>query len=191
LIDETGREIGRSKSSLVNRKSVARMVGRGLCVAFNHPATAFRVDVVKSVGGYRQEFWPAEDTDLWNRVAREHPVLVQDEYLLKYRIHGRSASNSKSRLMVRKLAWVARCIDSQRSHSAEPSWDEFLSERQHAPWPVRWNNQRKETARTLYQAAVQCFACRQYGVLISALAGAIVLEPSLVLPRILPRLLTR
>ena len=191
LIDEQGREIGRSKSSLVNRKSVSRMVGRGLCVAFNHPATAFRADVVKSVGGYRQEFWPAEDTDLWNRVAREHPVLVQEEYLLKYRIHGRSASNSKSRLMVRKLAWVARCIDSQRSHEAEPSWDEFLSERQHAPWLVRWNNQRKETARTLYQAAVQCFACRQYGALISALAGALVLEPSLVLPRILPRLLTR
>jgi glycosyltransferase involved in cell wall biosynthesis len=191
LIDETGREIGRTKSSLVNRKTVSRMIGRGMCVAFNHPATAFRVEVVKSVGGYRQEFWPAEDTDLWSRVAQEHPVLVQDEYLLKYRIHGRSASNSKSRLMVRKLAWVARCVSSQRSHQAEPSWEEFLSERQHAPWPVRWNNQRKETARTLYQAAVQCFACRQYGVLISALAGAMVLEPSLVLPRILPRLLTR
>jgi glycosyltransferase involved in cell wall biosynthesis len=191
LIDENGREIGRSKSPLVNRKSVSRMIGRGLCVAFNHPATAFRSDVVKAVGGYRQAFWPAEDTDLWNRVAQDHPVLVQEEYLLKYRIHGRSASTSKARLMVRKLAWVARCIDSQRSHTAEPSWDEFLSERQHAPWPVRWNNQRKETARTLYQAAVHYFACRQYGVLVSALAGATVLEPSLVLPRLLPRLLTR
>jgi hypothetical protein len=93
--------------------------------------------------------------------------------------------------MVRKLAWVARCLDSQRTHAPEPSWDEFLSERQHAPWPVRWNNQRKETARTLYQSAVHCFASRQYAVLVSALAGATVLEPSLVLPRLLPRLLTR
>jgi glycosyltransferase involved in cell wall biosynthesis len=191
LIDDGGREIGRSKSPLVNRKSVARMIGRGQCVAFNHPATAFRAEVVKSVGGYRQEFWPAEDTDLWNRIALEHPVLVQEEYLLNYRIHGQSASTSKARLMVRKLAWVARCIHSQQLHEAEPSWDEFLSERKKAPWPVRWNNQRKETARTLYQAAVHHFACRQYGVLVSVLAGATVLEPSLVLPRILPRLLTR
>jgi glycosyltransferase involved in cell wall biosynthesis len=191
LIDDTGREIGYTKSSLSNRKTVTRLIGRGHCIAFNHPATAFRAEVVKAAGGYRQEFWPAEDTDLWSRVAQNHSVLVQDEYLLKYRIHGKSASTSSARLMVRKLAWVARCVDSQRSQQPEPSWDEFLAEREHAPWPVRWNNRRKETARTLYQAAVHHFACRQWAVLVSALAGATVLEPSLVLPRLLPRLLTR
>ncbi len=192
LINGSGREIGRMKSSLVTRAGVSRSLDRGQCIAFSHPATAFRVEVIKSVGGYRQDFWPAEDTELWNRVAGAgHLVLVQDEYLLKYRIHGQAASTRKARLMVQKLAWMADCIAHRRGGKPEPTWDEFIADQKLSPWPVRWNNRRKETARTLYQTAVHYFASRQFGVLVPTLAGATMLEPSLVLPRLLPRLLAR
>jgi glycosyltransferase involved in cell wall biosynthesis len=192
LINGNGREIGRMKSALVSREGVIRALARGQCIAFNHPATAFRAEVVKSVGGYRQDFWPAEDTELWNRVAAAgHQVLVQDEYLLKYRIHGQAASTRKARLMVQKLAWMADCIAHRRDSKPEPTWGEFVADQELSPWPVRWNNRRKETARTLYQTAVHYFASRQYGALVPTLAGATMLEPSLVLPRLLPRLLAR
>jgi glycosyltransferase involved in cell wall biosynthesis len=192
LINESGREIGRMKSALITRAGVSRALTRGQCIAFNHPATAFRTEVIKSVGGYRQDFWPAEDTELWNRVAAHgHLVLVQDEYLLKYRIHGQAASTRKARLMVQKLAWMADCIAHRRRGQSEPTWDAFVADQDSSPWPVRWNNRRKETARTLYQSAVHYFASRQYAVLLPALAAAMMLEPSLVLPRILPRLLAR
>jgi glycosyltransferase involved in cell wall biosynthesis len=192
LINETGREIGRMKSSLITRSGVSRALTRGQSIAFSHPATAFRAEVIKAVGGYRQDFWPAEDTELWNRVAAAgHLVLVQDEYLMKYRIHGQAASTRKARLMVQKLAWMSDCIAHRRAGTPEPNWNEFLADQELSPWPVRWNNRRKETARTLYQSAVHYFASRQYGVLLPALAGAAMLEPSLVLPRLLPRLLAR
>jgi glycosyltransferase involved in cell wall biosynthesis len=192
LINGNGREIGRMKSALVSREGVSRALARGQCIAFNHPATAFRAEVVKSVGGYRQDFWPAEDTELWNRVAAAgHQVLVQDEYLMKYRIHAQAASTRKARLMVQKLAWMTDCIAHRRDGKPEPTWEEFVSEQELSPWPVRWNNRRKETARTLYQSALHHFAARQFGVLLPALAGAAMLEPSLVLPRLLPRLLAR
>jgi glycosyltransferase involved in cell wall biosynthesis len=192
LINETGREIGRMKSALITRAGVSRALTRGQCIAFNHPATAFRAEVIKSVGGYRQDFWPAEDTELWNRVAAHgHLVLVQDEFLLKYRIHGQAASTRKARLMVQKLAWMADCIAHRRLGQPEPTWNAFVADQELSPWPVRLNNRRKETARTLYQAAVHYFASRQYAVLLPALACAMMLEPSLVLPRILPRLLAR
>jgi glycosyltransferase involved in cell wall biosynthesis len=192
LINESGREIGRMKSALITRAGVTRALTRGQCIAFNHPATAFRAEVIKSVGGYRQDFWPAEDTELWNRVAAHgHLVLVQDEFLLKYRIHGQAASTRKARLMVQKLAWMANCIARRRLGQPEPTWNAFVADQELSPWPVRLNNRRKETARTLYQSAVHYFASRQYAVLLPALAGAMMLEPSLVLPRILPRLLAR
>src|SRR5271170_6918601 len=50
LINGSGREIGRMKSSLVTRSGVSRALARGQCIAFSHPATAFRAEVIKSVG---------------------------------------------------------------------------------------------------------------------------------------------
>ena len=182
LIDEAGREIGRSRSPLKSAGAVRRTVAAGGCVAFHHPATMFRKSVVQGVGGYRQEFWPAEDTELFNRVAGAgHLVLVQDEYLLKYRVHAASASMSKSRLMVQKLAWMERCMACRRRGAAEPTWEQFFAGR-------RWNDRRQEWARTLYQSAIGQFSARRYGRLIPHLAAAALLEPSLVLPRVFPRL---
>ena len=185
MIDDAGREIGRSRSHLTTRHAVRTAVAAGECVAFNHPATIFRRSVVDAVGGYRQEFWPAEDTELWNRVAGAgHLVLVQPEFLLKYRIHGGSASMSRSRLMVQKLAWMERCMAARRTGEAEPTWEQFLASR-------RWNDRRQELARTLYQGAIRQRSSRQYGRLLPSLAAAALLEPSLVLGRVLPRLLPR
>ena len=185
MIDESGREIGRSRSHLTTREAVRKAVAAGECVAFNHPATMFRRSVVEAVGGYRQEFWPAEDTELWNRVAGAgHLVLVQPEFLLKYRVHGASASMSRSRLMVQKLAWMEKCMAARGSGEAEPTWEQFLASR-------RWNDRRQELARTLYQGAIRQRSSRQYARLLPSLAAAAVLEPSLVLPRVLPRLLPR
>lgn len=147
---------------------------------------------MKAVGGYRQDFWPAEDTDLWNRiVGRGYSVLVQDECLLKYRIHAGTASTTKARLVVQKLSWMNHCIARRRQGESEPTWDEFVRQQRNAWWPIRLNNHRKETARTLYQSAVHHFAARQYGVLLPELTAAALLEPSLVLSRLLPRLLPK
>jgi glycosyltransferase involved in cell wall biosynthesis len=185
MIDDAGREIGRSRSHLTTRDAVRTAVAAGECVAFNHPATMFRRSVVDAVGRYRQAFWPAEDTELWNRVAGAgHLVLVQPEFLLKYRVHGASASMSRSRLMVQKLAWMEKCMEARRTGEAEPRWEQFLASR-------RWNDRRQELARTLYQGAIRQRSSRQYGRLLPSLAAAALLEPSLVLGRVLPRLLPR
>ena len=98
-------------------------------IAFNHPACALRRDVILKLGGYRQAFWPAEDCDLWARVVEAgHRVAVQDAYLLKYRIHGTSASIARARLMQQKTIWLERCIAARRAKEPEPTWEQFQSE---------------------------------------------------------------
>ena len=48
-------------------------------------------DVFLSVGGYRPEFWPCEDIDLWARfIDSGYKLKVQQEYQMKYRLHNRS-----------------------------------------------------------------------------------------------------
>jgi hypothetical protein len=102
-------------------------------IAFNHPASVLKKSAVQEAGGYRQEFWPAEDIDLWNRIVeRGHRVAVQDEYLLKYRIHGSSASIGRARLMQQKAIWMEQCIACRRAGNAEPTWNQFVASRKAA-----------------------------------------------------------
>jgi glycosyltransferase involved in cell wall biosynthesis len=189
LIDGEGRRLGTQWSPLTTRAAVADFLRRRRCIAFNHPCAIFRLAVVREVGGYRQDFWPAEDADLWNRIAEAgHGVLVQPECLLEYRIHGASASISRARLMIRKTEWITQCIERRQSGVAEPTWDEFLAARDRQPLPTRMNLARKETARTLYQTSKHYLAGRHYPALLCAMAAAAALEPGLVLGQVLPRL---
>jgi glycosyltransferase involved in cell wall biosynthesis len=188
-VNGAGTTIGHGRSPFTDPAAVKAAVDRGEMIAFNHPACALRREVVLKLGGYRQEFWPAEDCDLWARVVHAgHRVAVQDEYLLKYRIHGSSASISRARLMQQKTIWLERCIAARRAGQREPTWEQFQAERCRLAWPTRLNHSRQELGRTFYQAAIHHVSTRNYLKLVPMLAAAAALEPGLVLSRVLPRL---
>jgi glycosyltransferase involved in cell wall biosynthesis len=182
--------VGRGRSPFTDPAAVKRTVERGEVIAFNHPATVLKKSAVLEVAGYRQAFWPAEDIDLWNRIVeRGHRVAVQDEYLLKYRIHGSSASIGRARLMQQKATWMEQCIAARRAGKPEPTWEEFLASRGSGSLVERFAGWRRELGRTFYQAAIHHFSTRCYRKLVPTLMAAAVLEPGLVLERVLPRLL--
>jgi glycosyltransferase involved in cell wall biosynthesis len=189
-INGAGDTIGHGRSPFTDPKAVEAAVKRAEMIAFNHPACVLRRQAVLDAGGYRQAFWPAEDCDLWGRIVeRGHRVAVQDEFLLKYRIHGSSASISRARLMQQKTIWLENCIVARRKGDAEPTWEEFQAQRKRVPFFTRMNHNRQELGRTFYQAAIHHIATRQYGKLVPKLIAAAVLEPGLVLSRVLPRIL--
>ena len=53
-----------------------------------------RTDVVRALGGYDEDksLHPADDFELWTRIARRHPIKALPEMLAIYRIHKKSAS---------------------------------------------------------------------------------------------------
>lgn len=60
---------------------------------FYHPTVVFRRAAFKSMAdGYRQEFEPAEDFDLWERMSRNFRVANVPDILLHYRRHVEQAS---------------------------------------------------------------------------------------------------
>lgn len=191
-INDTGEGIGRGRSRFTAPGAIAEAVRRGDMIAFSHSVCALRRSAVLDVGGYRQAFWPAEDCDLWARmVERGYRVAVQNEYLLKYRIHGSSASISRARLMQQKALWVECCIAIRRRGEREPTWPEFQAARRRMPWPAWLKSSRQELGRTYFQAAVHSIATRDYVKFVPMLAAAAALEPRLVLSRVMPRLLNR
>ena len=188
-IDEDANVIGKNSSPFTHPAKVQEAVARNWLVGFHHPAVMMRKDIVREVGGYRPQFWPAEDVDLWNRILERHAgVLVQPEHLMKYRIHGGSVCVSSAWETTRKADWVEACMRHRRAGAAEPSWKQFLEDQHCAPLLTRLNRGRRDFARTLYKSAVFHFSRRHYARFLSTLTCATVLEPFYVLPRVLPQL---
>jgi hypothetical protein len=74
-------------------------------VPLYHPAVMFRREAVASVGGYDPDFAPAEDYDLWVKLALAgYSASVTKEPLLKLRRHEGQTSNKAATTQDRNLA---------------------------------------------------------------------------------------
>ena len=76
--------------------------GIGLC----HPSSMFRTSAYRAVGGYREHFRFAQDTDLWYRLVRQGELALINEALLQLRIEvgGISPLNSDRQHRLANLA---------------------------------------------------------------------------------------
>jgi glycosyltransferase involved in cell wall biosynthesis len=178
-IDGVGRIIGRTESDLLTPDDFRRYVSTNRIIGFHHPGVIMRRKVALSVGGYRPEFPVREDIDLWNRIAeRGHLILVQPEYLLKYRIHPGASSVRNMATGNLYTRWVAGQMRCRRAGLPEPSLEEFVAFERQRPWPARLGRLRRDCAQTLYKSAVASYSDRRYGRLLLALSGSLVLDPT-------------
>lgn len=67
---------------------------RGVGFAICHPALMFRREVLSRIGGYKPEFWPAENVEFFLRLA-EAGQIANIEYVgLRYRLHHESVGHT-------------------------------------------------------------------------------------------------
>jgi glycosyltransferase involved in cell wall biosynthesis len=95
LIDFEGATVGVRKYPIKHDDIDAAHIG-GLGAHLAHPATMFRKTYFDKVGGYRPKFEPAEDLDLWLRLAEVGKLANVPDVLLKYRLHAQSATSTRS-----------------------------------------------------------------------------------------------
>jgi glycosyltransferase involved in cell wall biosynthesis len=80
--------------------------------AIAHPTVMMRTKIFREAGAYRTEFEPAEDVDLWLRLAEKTRLANLPEKLLHYRLHAKSVSHSRRHqqcLNMRRAVDVAHC----------------------------------------------------------------------------------
>lgn len=184
-IDSKNRVIGKAVSPLFTHEAVNKLVAANELIGFSHPAAALRKSAVLAVGGYRQEFWPAEDIDLWNRlVEKGYKILVQPEYLLDYRMHGNTISSAAASLNRTKVRWLKECMLRRRAGMPELDWESFLQKQRSTPLLTRFNWRRKDLAKTLYKAAVFHYAEREYAALFFKLIMALLLQPIIIFTQV-------
>ncbi len=191
-INGEGTMIARDNSRLLTHEAVQKLYLANELVGFSHPASILRKSSVQAVGGYREQFRVNEDIDLWNRLLeRGYNILVQPDFLLKYRIHDKSASIARARFIRRQIHWVKECMLRRRRGERELSWDEFVCFRRTLPWYVRLNAERKDMAKVLYKAATFQFAQRKYYLLVPTVIATTILQPGYTVRQIASKLLLR
>ncbi|MGY0575837.1 glycosyltransferase family 2 protein [Bradyrhizobium sp. RDM12] len=83
------------------------LLAREEAIPFTHPTMAFRKELALKLGGYRREFEPCEDGDLFARILQTGAkILVQPEVLTQYRVHENSISSGNAVRMYTKLRFI-------------------------------------------------------------------------------------
>lgn len=156
-VNEKGIRIGKGKSPFLTREKVFAEVRAGELIGFHHPTVILRREAILNFGGYRKNAWPVEDVDLWTRLAETgHPILVQPEYLLDYRIHASSGSRTGERL--ERVEWLKENKRRRDGGRPELTWDDYREQAAGQPWPARWNRWRKLQAKIHYKEAATDYA---------------------------------
>jgi glycosyltransferase involved in cell wall biosynthesis len=110
IIDAAGQPLGYRAYPLEHERIVASFRRFN---ALAHPSVLFRKELVLKVGGYqRPEYHPAEDYELWSRMA-VHGLRFANlpEALLDYRVHDQATKITRLRatlqhtLSVKELYW--------------------------------------------------------------------------------------
>lgn len=122
IIDERGEVIGRRRYPTEHVDIVAAMTRYN---PFAHPAVMFRKELVVEAGGYRYPERPAQDYELWCRLAvAGHRFANSPEALLRYRVHALSVKSTllretlRSTLQTKREHWTGRMSQRARLRMA-------------------------------------------------------------------------
>ncbi len=87
---------------------------RNTGAAIVHPSAMFRLPVVRELGAYREGTFPAEDIDLFLRLAEKGRIANLPQVLLHYRIHAASAGHAKRQRQLEQIREARRQAYSRR-----------------------------------------------------------------------------
>jgi glycosyltransferase involved in cell wall biosynthesis len=178
-INSVGIRIASGVLDLLTEKELEKYLSGGEVFGLFAPAVILRAEVLKNPSlRFRAEFWPADDVDLWNRIAEaDWKVLAQPQFLTAYRIHSTSVVTKTTRNTRLQYEWVRGCLRARRKGKPEPTREEFQAELARAPWPARLNRWRKNEAKVAYRMAGFAFGERLEWRTACALAKAFCLQP--------------
>jgi glycosyltransferase involved in cell wall biosynthesis len=189
-ISADGTYVAQGKLDLLDDKRLAEYLAGDEPFGLFCPAVILRAAVVKDPAlQFRAQFWPADDIDLWNRIAEKgYKVRAQPESLVSYRVHGNSAVTSGFAHTRMQYEWLRACLRARRAGQPELSRDDFLIAWNSVPWWRKIDRSRKFLAKGYYRAAGFAAAEKRYFTAAAKCAIAVLLQPSYSLRRVAAQL---
>src|SRR5579884_2434421 len=114
-INADGVRMGKTYHDLTTREAYNSYVKANRIIGIMHPGSLMDRQTLLAVGGYREQFGPAHDVDLWSRIADTGAlILVQPEFLMEYRVHPNSMSARMFDIARLKKQWSRACMIARR-----------------------------------------------------------------------------
>lgn len=185
-INAAGRRVGKTFHDLKERSDFDRYMATGEMIGLLHPGAIYSHELAQSLGGYRAPFGAANDIDLWARMAETGTViLVQQEYLMEYRIHPGQISAGKFFEARRQYEWARACALARRQQQPEPPWEAFQATLAAVSAGQRFNRWRKTRAKFHYRNAGLHWTCGERLAAFFNYAAALGCQPGYALRRAL------
>jgi len=106
LIDSNGRRL--ATMSRVEPPEVTAYLLHFSNVVGGHGQVMFRRDLVREIGGYKDEFGLSEDYDLWTRLAMHGKIVVLPIIGMLHRLHGARVSVTSGQRQRNRSVSIAR-----------------------------------------------------------------------------------
>lgn len=185
-INTVGTRIASGVLNLLTESDLEYHLSAGEPIGLFTPAVILRAEVFKNPAlRFRAEFWPADDIDLWNRIAEAGwQVLAQPEFLTAYRIHSSSIVTTDARNTRLQYEWVRACLRARRRGMPEPTHEEFRAQLKTMSLTAKLNRERKVEAKVSCRAAGFALGERRFIRATLHLAKAFCLQPGYVSRRL-------
>ncbi|HWI11220.1 MAG TPA: glycosyltransferase [Burkholderiaceae bacterium] len=164
------------------------LFARGGTLRYTHPTVTYRREVAHALGGYRRELEPCEDVDLFVRFFEAgRPVVVQPEFLTRYRAHPGQITASKLHDGFNKVLFIHDNFFRRRAGRPERSYAEFLTSLRTAPLAERVRHFADYGAEILHRRSTALLMADRTFAGYLCLAGAGALRPVRAARRLLRR----
>lgn len=160
-INSKSRFLSRGKTDFISTEEISEKIKNNELVGFNHPTVMMRKKIISKHGGYREEYWPADDIDLWNRILENgYRIEIIPEYLTDYRIHSDSVTIYSVKNSFLKAKFVKHNLIRRRSGKQEITFNDFLVLFNETNLLKKVNSLRKLYGQIFYKKAVFEWASR-------------------------------
>lgn len=183
-INNKGKILGSMRMNPTSPSEFKRMLSDNQAIVLIDPSSIIHLPTFNLVGGYRSEYVPSADLDLWYRLSEKNKVLlVIPEYLIHYRVHNNSGSVMRTLLQRKKTHFVNYNMRLRRMNYEEILWEDFLD----SVWSnyiYRISRLRIDLAMTFFKHAGLSYGEGKFLICIINLIKAFLLSPGFVLKRL-------
>ena len=136
-----------------------------------------KTEALRSVGGFRQKYYPSDDWDLECRLAQAGDVLVLRERLIAYRFHASANTYRVFAEMQEKTRWAEDSYLRRLKSLPELTLDEFRLSQSQNVWS-RFRRYRKNSSRLHIRTAGQGYLDGRYITCVVHLLASVTLNPA-------------
>ena len=131
IIDGAGERCATLRPLPRNRGELERFLDAREPLTFTHPTMIYRRAIAVALGGYRSDYEPCEDTELFARMlAMGGAILIQPEILTLYRVHAGAISQRQTAQMFLTRHFVFHNFYRERDGRPAVSYEDFLASRE-------------------------------------------------------------